>query len=145
MTYLVAPDRAGSRKAILTLVLAGVFAASGCTDTNSHLQQARDTLARTLPAPYFEDLVTESVSVEGDRLVLLVRSPTGDADKTRQVPGFDALRQSEQQQMASLCELPAIEPLRGTDAVLVRRFVDRHDTLFFETELPVSECPAPPA
>jgi len=27
----------------------------------------------------------------------------------------------------------------------VRRFVDRHDTLFFETELPVSECPAPPA
>ena len=36
-------------------------------------------------------------------------------------------------------------PVRFTDAVLVRRFVDRHDTLFFETELPVSECPAPPA
>ena len=58
---------------------------------------------------------------------------------------FDALRQSEQQQMASLCALPAVQSLLGTDAVLVRRFVDRHDTLFFETELPVSECPAPPA
>lgn len=129
----------------LSLLLAGMFALTGCLDTRHALQQARDTLARTLPAPYFEDLVTESVAVEGDRLVLLVRSPTGDAGKTRQVPGFDALRDSEQQQMASLCTLPALQPLLGTDAVLVRRFVDRHDKLFFETELPVSECPAPPA
>ena len=109
----------------LLVLLASLSAMTGCQDTPRALQQARDTLARTLPVPYFEDLGTESVSVEGDRLVLLVRSPTGDADKTRQVPGFDALL--------------------GTDVVLVRRFVDRHDTLFFETELPVSECPAPPA
>ena len=129
----------------LLVLLASLSAMTGCQDTRRALQQARDTLARTLPAPYFEDLVTESVSVEGNRLVLLVRSPTGEADKTRQVPGFDALRQSEQQQMASLCALPAVQSLLGTDAVLVRRFVDRHDTLFFETELPVSECPAPPA
>ena len=75
----------------LLVLLASLSAMTGCQDTPRALQQARDTLARTLPAPYFEDLVTESVSVEGDRLVLLVRSPTGDADKTRQVPGFDAL------------------------------------------------------
>lgn len=77
----------------LLVLLASLSAMTGCQDTRRALQQARDTLARTLPAPYFEDLVTESVSVEGNRLALLVRSPTGDADKTRQVPGFDALRQ----------------------------------------------------
>ena len=84
--------------------------------------------------------------VTGDTPLAWVREQDARTDaELAPVPGFDALRQSEQQQMASLCALPAVQSLLGTDAVLVRRFVDRHDTLFFETELPVSECPAPPA
>lgn len=132
-------------RAMPLLALAGMLVLAGCLDTRRALQQARATLEGTLPAPYFEDLVTESAMVEGDRLILVVRSPDGDADKTRQAPAFDALRQSEQQQMQGLCALPAIQPLIGTDAVLVRRFVDRNDKLFFETELPARECPAPSA
>ncbi len=128
-----------------SLLLAGLFVLSGCSDMPSRLQHARDALARDLPAPYFEDLVTESVKVDGIRLVFLVRSPTGDAGKTQNAPGFDLLRQSEQQEMRQLCALEAIQPLADTDAVLVRRFVDRHDALFFETELPARECHAPSA
>lgn len=123
-----------------SILLAGVLALGACQDTRPALEQARAQIAATLPAAYFEDLVTESVTLEGDRLVLLVRSPEGDADRTREQPQFKDLRQSEQDEMESLCVLAAIEPLIATDAVLVRRFVDRHDKPFFEVELRAAEC-----
>ena len=66
--------------AIPSIVL---LALGGCTDTNGRLEEARVKIAATLPAPYFEDLVTESVAVDGRRLVLTVRSPAGSAAKTR--------------------------------------------------------------
>lgn len=121
------------------LFLAALSLAS-CQQPQPTLQDARDAIAAALPAPYFEDLVTESASVEGNRLVLLVRSPEGDAAETQQHERFEELRESEQQQMHGLCALPAIQPLLGTDTVLVRRFVDRKDGVFFETELPVRDC-----
>lgn len=125
---------------------AGLLALGGCgNDTQPRLRQARAAIAATLPAPYFEDLVTEAVEIDGDRLVLRVRSPAGDAEKTRQAPGFESLRASEQGELRRLCALPAVHPLTGTDAILVRRFVDRHDALFFEVELPARECASPPA
>lgn len=126
---------------------AGLLALGGCggDDTPSRLRQAQAAIAPTLPAPYFEDLVTEAVEIDGDRLVLRVRSPVGDAEKTRLAPGFESLRASEQGELRRLCALPAIRPLAGTGAVLARRFVDRHGKLFFEVELPARECPSPPA
>jgi len=123
-----------------TGLIAAALSLASCQPPQRNLQDARDAIAATLPAPYFEDLVTESASVEGHRLVLLVRSPEGDAAKTRQHEQFGELRQSEQQQMHALCELPAIRPLFGTDAILVRRFVDRKGGVFFEAELPVRDC-----
>lgn len=117
-----------------------VLAACGTGDTDRALQQARDGIAATLPATHVEDLVIESVAIEGDALVQLVRSPEGNALKTRDHPRFGELRQAEQDDMRTFCALPAIQPLAGTDARLVRRFVDRDDNLFFEVELRASEC-----
>ncbi|TQM03662.1 hypothetical protein FB548_3621 [Pseudoxanthomonas sp. 3HH-4] len=121
-----------------------VLALAGCADTQASLQEARTKVAATLPAPYFEDLVTESVAIEGDRLVLLIRSPKGSAARTREAPGFDTLKESEQIALRELCTQPAIMPLTDTDAVLVRRFVDRHDAVFFDVELPARACATPP-
>lgn len=133
-----------SRAALFAPAMA-LLALAGCVDTQAHLQEAKAKITATLPAPYFEDLVTESVALDGDRLVLLVRSPDGDAAKTREAPGFDALKESEQAALRELCGQPAILPLIDTDAILVRRFVDRNDAVFFDVELPARECLTPPA
>ena len=124
--------------------LLAVVALAGCGARPDALEAARDALGANLPEPYFEDLVTESAIIEGRRLVLLVRSPEGDADRTRQHPRFELLRQSEQDEMPQLCALPPVQALAGTDVVLVQRFVDRHDKTFFETTLPARECAPPP-
>ncbi|MBD9478939.1 hypothetical protein [Pseudoxanthomonas sp. PXM02] len=118
---------------------------AGCVGTQDRLQEAKAKIAATLPAPYFEDLVTESVDVDGKRLVLRVRSPAGDAVKTREAAGFGVLKQSEQRALYDLCALPEIVPLIDSDAILVRRFIDRNDALFFEVQLPARECTSPPA
>ncbi|KRA54513.1 hypothetical protein ASD77_07935 [Pseudoxanthomonas sp. Root65] len=118
---------------------------AGCTDTTSRLQQVQAKIAATLPAPYYEDLVTEAVEVEGNRLVMRIRSPAGDAARTREAVGFDMLKQSEQRALYELCALPDIAPLLDTDAVLVRRFVDPKDAPFFEVQLPARDCATPPA
>jgi hypothetical protein len=117
-----------------------LLAACAADDPDLALQQARDEIAATLPASHVEDLVIESVTVEGDALVQLVRSPAGNAARTREHPRFDELRQAEQDDMRTLCALPAIQPLVATDARLVRRFVDREDNVFFEVELRAREC-----
>jgi len=130
---------------IVLVSMIAVLAFAGCADPRDPVQDAQTKIAATLPAPYFEDLVTESVSVEGDRLVLLVRSPAGSAAKTREAPGFDALKDSEQAALRDLCGRPEILPLIDSDAVLVRRFVDREDALFFEVALPARACATPPA
>ena len=125
---------------LTTMMLAGALMLAGCRNTPQDLQQARDAIATGLPAPYFEDLTTESATIDGDRLVLLVRSPEGDAGKTRTSPDFASLQSSEARELRELCTHDAIKHLVKTDAVLVRRFVDRNDTLFFEVELPAREC-----
>ena len=119
--------------------LALLLSACG-SDEGRALQQARDALAAGLPQPYFEDLVVESVTVEGDALVQLVRSPAGRAGPTRASPRFDELRQSEQDALVELCAQPAVATLVATDARLVRRFVDREDGVFFEVEMPARDC-----
>jgi hypothetical protein len=122
--------------------VAGALLLAACAggDRDRALQQARDGVAATLPATHVEDLVIESVAVEGDALVQLVRSPAGNAARTREHPRFEELRQAEQDDMRTLCALPAIQPLTTTDARLVRRFVDREDNVFFEVELRAGEC-----
>ncbi len=125
------------RSAVLAVI---ALMLSGCTMPDPAVDKAREQIAATLPAPYFEDLVTESVATSGKRLVFIVRSPEGDADKTRENPDFELLRQSEQDEMRELCTLPAIHPLIETDVILVRRFVDRRDKVFFEVALPAREC-----
>jgi hypothetical protein len=132
-------------RAVLLVPATALLALAGCVDTQGRLQDAEAKIAATLPAPYFEDLVTEAVAIDGDRLVLRVRSPAGDAVKTREAVGFDRLKQSEQRALYDLCALPEIAPLIDSDAVLVRRFIDRNDALFFEVQLPARECSSPPA
>lgn len=117
-----------------------ILAACSGGDTDRALRQAHDEIAATLPVTYVEDLVIESVSIEGDALVQRVRSPEGDAHKTREHPRFEELRQAEQDDLYLLCALPAIQSLAGTDARLVRRFVDRDDQMFFEVEMPARAC-----
>lgn len=121
------------------------LALAACGQDDAALRQARDTLAAGLPEPYFEDLVVESVLVEGDALVQLVRSPEGKADATRAHPRFEELREAEQEALVDLCAVPAIAPLVATDARLVRRFVDREDGVFFEVEMPAGDCAQAPA
>ncbi|HRO27482.1 MAG TPA: hypothetical protein PLD19_08610 [Luteimonas sp.] len=129
----------------LRLIMLGAcaLALAACQREPDPLQLAREEIAANLPAPYFEDLVTESASIEGKRLVLLVRSPEGDADRTRAQPQFELLRQSEQDEMRQLCAHPAIARLVDGDTLLVRRFVDRFDKVFFETTLPARDCASP--
>lgn len=117
-----------------------LLAIAACQRTQPALQAAHEAIAATLPAPYVEDLVTESARLDGHRLVLVIRSPEGTAAATRDDPRFDELRDSEARQMHELCALPSIRPLIGTGAVLVRRFVDRNDGVFFEVELPARDC-----
>ncbi|MFT3669612.1 MAG: hypothetical protein QM795_13770 [Pseudoxanthomonas sp.] len=137
--------RIGWTKLARIAPLAGVMALAGCQGTQARLETARAALAATLPAPYLDGLVTESVAVEGEHLVFVVRTPEGDAGSLQAHPKFNALRESEQREMPSLCLQPALQPLIETDAVLVRRFVDRHNVLIFELTLPARACPAPPA
>ena len=127
-----------------TMAMAAACALAACGDRTDALAAAGDALGADLPQPYFEDLVTESASIEGRRLVLLVRSPEGDAVRTREHPQFQQLRQSEQEEMQQLCALPPVQALADSDAVLVRRFVDRHDKVFFETTLPARDCAPTP-
>nr|WP_298132571.1 hypothetical protein [uncultured Pseudoxanthomonas sp.] len=129
----------------LLVATGAVLMLAGCTNTQARLQQAQAKIAATLPAPYYEDLVTEAVEVDGNRLVMHIRSPSGDAAKTREAVGFDLLKQSEQRALYELCTLPEIAPLLDTDAILVRRFVDPKDAPFFDVELPARACSTPPA
>ena len=124
--------------------LALAVALAACSRDDGALRAARDALAASLPEPYFEDLVIESVSVEGDALVQLVRSPEGRAEATRAHPRFEELREAEQQALADLCADPAIAPLVATDTRLVRRFVDRQGDVFFEVEMPARDCATTP-
>ncbi len=129
------PTLPGTAASALLLALA----ACGSPDSVA-LQQARDSIAATLPEPYFEDLVIESVAVEGSALVQLVRSPEGSAAAIRAHPRFEELRQSEQDALPDLCASPAIAPLAATGARLVRRFIDREGDVFFEVEMPAHAC-----
>lgn len=129
---------------LLAGTLCIVLAACGGNDDARALQQARDAMAATLPTAHVEDLVIESVSIEGDALVQVIRSPEGNAIKTREHPRFEELRQDEQDDLRLLCAHPALEPLLGTDVRLARRFVDREDNVFFEVGMPASACGATP-
>lgn len=129
----------------LLVATGAVLMLAGCTNTQARLQQAQAKIAATLPAPYYEDLVTEAVEIDGNRLVMRIRSPAGDAARTREAAGFDMLRQSEQRALYELCALPEIAPLLDTDAILVRRFVDPKDAPFFDVELAARACSTPPA
>ncbi|TDK22703.1 hypothetical protein E2F46_13145 [Luteimonas aestuarii] len=124
-------------------MLCSLLAACGGDDARA-LQQARDAMAATLPAAHVEDLVIESVSIEGDALVQVIRSPGGNAIKTREHPRFEELRQDEQDDLRLLCAHPALERLLDSDVRLARRFLDREDNVFFEVEMPASACGATP-
>lgn len=132
------------RVTALVLLTSALVACQGpAQDPTPALADARAAIATGLPAAYFEDLVTESVLVEGHQLVLVVRSPAGDAAATRAHPQFALLRQTEQDAMHQACALPGVAALAGTDAVLVRRFIDPRDAVFFEVSLPARDCPPP--
>lgn len=129
----------------IVLALGTALALVGCgtgDSTQQALSQAQAKLAATLPKPYVEDLVIESVKVEGHALVEVIRSPLGTAAKTRENPRFNELRQSEAIQLRDWCNDPLIQPLLKTDATLKRRFVDRHDGVFFEVEMAARNCPS---
>lgn len=129
----------------IALALGTALTLVGCgtgDSTQQALSQAQVKLAATLPKPYVEDLVIESVKIEGAALVEVIRSPLGTAAKTRENPRFDELRQAEEFSLRSWCSDPLIQPLLKTDAVLKRRFVDRKGGVFFEVELPARNCPS---
>ncbi len=130
----------------LLLVATLVILPTGCapqTELTRLLSTARDDVGKQLPLAYRDGLMVESALVEGDTLVLLIRNPEGEAAKVRKHPRYGELVQDEQAAMLELCAWPALSPLHGSDARLTRRFVDRNDGLFFETTLPIRDCPAP--
>ena len=77
-----------SARIIHSLVFGSLLAVAACSggnsDTRQALVQVQTTMATALPKPYIEDLVVESVKVEGNALVEVIRSPLGTAAKTRQ-------------------------------------------------------------
>ena len=131
-----------ARTFAVALLLAGL-AACGDDATRAALTRAQATLASGLPAPYVEDLTIASVRVEGDALVQTIRSPLGDAIKTRRNPRIHELEQAEREALRDWCTDPAVQPLRTTQARLVRRFIDRKGRLFFEVAMPAAACPPP--
>ena len=136
------------RTTLGTLLAAATLAilATGCTPQPALKQQlttARDTANKQFPLAYRDGLSVESAQVEGDTLVLLIRNPEGEAEKVQQHPRYGELVQAEQDAMQELCTWPALRPLLGSEALVTRRFVDRNDGVFFETTLPMKNCPAP--
>ena len=134
-----------SARIIHSLVFGSLLAVAACSggnsDTRQALVQVQTTMATALPKPYIEDLVVESVKVEGNALVEVIRSPLGTAAKTRQNPRFNELQQAEQIDLLKWCLEPDVRPLLHTTAVLKRRFVDRHGGVFFEVAMPARDCP----
>lgn len=127
------------------LALGGALALAACNGgnpTKQTLAQVQAKLAATLPKPYIEDLMIESVAVEGTALVEVIRSPLGTATKTRENPRFNELRQAEEMELRDWCRDPAIQPLFETDAALTRRFVDRNGGVFFEVTMAARACSA---
>lgn len=128
--------------ALAFCVASGLAACSSGSTTPQSLAQVQAKLAATLPKPYVEDLVIESVAVEGNTLVEVIRSPLGTAAKTRANPRFNELRQAEAIELRGWCSDPVIQQLLKTDAALKRRFVDRNGGVFFEVEMAARACPA---
>ena len=132
-----------------TLLVAATLAmfSTGCAPQpalKQLLTTARETANKQFPLPYRDGLSVESAQIEDGTLVLLIRAPEGEAEKVRQHPLYSELLQGEQDAMQELCAWPALRPLLGSDARVTRRFVDRNDDVFFETTLPIKNCPAPP-
>ena len=133
------------RHALATSILATmlVVLATGCAPQpalKQLLSTARDTANKQFPLAYRDGLSVESAHVEGNTLVLLIRNPEGEAAKVREHPLYGELMQGEQDAMQELCAWPALRPLHGSEARIVRRFVDRNGGLFFETSLPAKAC-----
>ena len=136
------------RPTLTTLILTTLLVVlpTGCAPKpalKQLLSTASDTANKQFPLAYRDGLSVESAHVEDDTLVLLIRNPEGEAAKVREHPRYGELVQDEQDAMQELCAWPALRPLHGSEALLMRRFVDRHDGVFFETTLPIKDCPAP--
>ncbi len=135
-----------AHRSVHALPIACLLALAACSgmgdNTRQALTQVQAKLAPTLPKPYIEDLVIESVKVEGNALVEVIRSPLGSAEKTRRNPRFNELQQAEELELRGWCKDPAIQPLFKTKAELKRRFVDRNGGVFFEVAMLASFCPA---
>lgn len=135
------------RKTVLLLAaITGSALLAGCGNSQRAEAQraAIATLGQTLPAPYRDGLVVDSVHRHGDDLVLMIRFPEATVAMAKAKPElFAALQRDEQHAMTELCQEPALAPLYAAGGGVRRHFVDANGAVFFEVALNASDCPSP--
>jgi len=98
-------------------------------------------LGKQLPAPYRDDLVTESAQQQGKDVVLVIRAADITVAMAKAKPDvFDALRLDEQAAITELCVDPLLTPVLAAGGKLHRRFIDRDGASFFDATLTPSDC-----
>lgn len=106
-------------------------------DAVAQVQAVLAQFQQGLPRDYAPGLVLESVRFEGKALVMTIRS------LNRSVPESGDMSQvalAERALMLPLCDSRDVRFLLARGVVLVRRFVDSQDRVFFETTLAGDDC-----
>jgi hypothetical protein len=135
--------------AVVVLVV-GVVALRGGWRSNAALDAELATLATSLRAQLpFElqpGVVMESATVQGTRLVTVVRADgVHVADWAHRAKALEALRRSEEQAFQQeLCAEASTHRLLGAGATIVRRFVDADGKRLFDLEADAADCLAAP-
>lgn len=106
-------------------------------DAVAQVQAVLAQFQQGLPRDYAPGLVLERVDFEGKALVMTIRS------LNRSVPESGDMSQvalAEKALMLPLCDSRDVQFLLARGVVLVRRFVDSQDRVFFETTLAGDDC-----
>ncbi|KFN49206.1 hypothetical protein [Arenimonas composti] len=98
-------------------------------------------MRRGLPQPFAPGLVTESIEIEGNRLIVRIRSERRRAERAHQDrASLMRVAEAEQAQLLQLCQDPGVARVLAHGVTLVRRFVDADGGLFFDVSITAAEC-----
>lgn len=133
--------------AVALAVFALIFAVALMQWRRTHapehpLQGLATRMNQGLPKPYVDGLVTDSVRIVGDNLVIDIRIPDIklEALDPQKIP---LIRQQEQAELLGFaCNDPELRPLLDEGKTKVgRRFVDQDRRLIFEIVVGAADCP----
>lgn len=106
-------------------------------DAVAQVQAVLAQFQQGLPRDYAPGLVLERVQFEGTALVMTIRSLNRSVAESGDM---SQVAQAEKALMLPLCDSRDVRFLLARGVVLVRRFVDSQDRVFFETTLAGDDC-----